>query len=139
MIRPEAGAITAYLRICDAGLAGKYFMARYATECLVTHTAIRPSMQVVAVGDHGYARRDALEWLNVRGNDTVDTILARFAWPSHELLAKWVAQGSTVTLLTASTLKPKVVRERPRLGSFTLDTITPLYFRSVAFMVRTDA
>jgi hypothetical protein len=135
----EAAAIAAYLRICDAGNAGRYITARYPGECAVTHATIKPYMQIVSIGDGAFARRDAVSAISIRGNESIDDILARFGWASPDLAAEWIAAGSTVLLFTAATLKPKVIRPTRSMGSVTLDEVTALYWRSVAFMIRRDS
>jgi hypothetical protein len=44
----EAIAVAAYLRICDAGTAGRYFTARHPGECAVTRATIKPYQRSVA-------------------------------------------------------------------------------------------
>ena len=137
----EATAVAAFLHACDAGLGGTWFTARYRGECALTHATIRPGHQIAAVGGAGaFVRKDAIEAISIRGCESIERVLCRFAWASREVAAEWVATGDDVLLLTASTLKPKVVQAPPGKrfipNSCTLDKVTALHWRSVAFMLR---
>lgn len=132
----ESKAISAYLDACYAGLGAKWFTAHFSGECALTHATIKPGHQIGSLGNSMVVRKDATEVLSIRGNETIHDVLLRFAWASRELAAEWLASGDTVLLFTGSTLKCKLVRPERQLGSVTLDEVSVLHWRSVAFMLR---
>jgi hypothetical protein len=104
---------------------------------MLTHATIRPGHQIAMVLPGKFVRRDAIEAVSIRGNETIAGVLDRFAWADKNIAAAWIAEGDSVLLLTGSTLKPKVVGLTLALGGCaTVDKVNALFWRQVAFMLR---
>lgn len=137
--RPEREIVELFLEACASASISSVITSTHYGACWLTCSCIKPNMRIRGFGDGRFLRHEAVDMISIRGNESVDDVLGRFGWASRELAAEWLADGrSTVILVTGVSLKPRVVRPRPAMGSITLDKVTPLYWQSVAFMLRRE-
>ncbi len=135
--RPEREMVELFLEAgASASISGVITSTHYGA-CALSCSTIKPYMRIRGIGNGLFLRQEAVDMISIRGNESVDDVLARFGWASRELAAEWLSDGkSMVILVSRLNLKPRVVRPRPAMGSITLDKVTSLYWQSVAFMLR---